>query len=56
MKQQIIQDFFNTALILWLIFILLEISRPGSVQRFINLEYYFYFLLLVLLYRRLLRS
>lgn len=42
----ILQDLFRTSLFLWLFLLLLEFIRPGTVHRFINLEYYFYCLLL----------
>ncbi len=54
-KEQIIKDFFNTALITWLFLLIFEFTRAGSVQRFINLEYYFYFLLLIFLLKRFFR-
>ncbi len=54
-KQQIIKDFFNTALITWLLLLVFEFSRAGSVQRFINLEYYFYFLLFIFLLKRFIK-
>jgi len=37
-----LKDFWNTAFITWLILTLLELFNPGWVQRFINLEYWFY--------------
>ena len=52
-KKQIIQDFFNIALITWFLLLIFELSRSGSVQRFVNLEYYFYFLILVFVVKRL---
>lgn len=41
----IIKDFFKVALWLWLILVLLEILFPGVINRFLNLELYFYALL-----------
>jgi len=41
-----INDLFKTSLFLWLFLVLLEFWRPGTVHRFINLEYYFYLLLI----------
>ncbi len=38
----IIKDFFKVALWLWLVLVLLEILFPGSINRFLNLEIYFY--------------
>jgi len=38
----IIKDFFKVALWLWLVLFLLEILFPGSINRFLNLEIYFY--------------
>lgn len=52
---RIIKDFWNIALGTWLLLLIIEFSRPGRVQRFINLEYWFYFLFffyLVLLFIR----
>jgi len=43
----IINDFFKTAFITWLLLVIFELSNPGMVQRFINLEYYFYLLILI---------
>lgn len=50
MKQSlviIVNDFFKTAFLLWIILLIFEFVNPGMVNRFINLEYYFYFLILV---------
>ena len=41
---KIVKDLFNISLITWFILVMLELSKNGSVQRFINLEYYLYFL------------
>ncbi len=43
---KIIKDFWQTAFLTWLILLILEMFKAGMVQRFINLEYYFYFLFL----------
>ena len=43
----IIKDLFIFSLITWLFLLFLEFSRPGTVHRFVNLEYGFYFLLLL---------
>ena len=43
----IVKDLFIFSLVTWLFLLFLEFSRPGTVQRFLNLEYYFYFLLLL---------
>lgn len=42
----IIKDFFKVALWLWLVLVLLEILFPGAINRFLNLELYFYALVL----------
>lgn len=42
----IIKDFFKVALWLWLILVLLEILFPGAINRFLNLELYFYALVI----------
>lgn len=42
----IIKDFFKVALWLWLVLVLLEILFPGSINRFLNLELYFYALVI----------
>jgi hypothetical protein len=50
MKQSlsiIVNDFFKTVFLLWIILLIFELVNPGMVNRFINLEYYFYFLILV---------
>ncbi len=41
---KIVKDLFNISLITWFILVMLELSKNGLVQRFINLEYYLYFL------------
>lgn len=43
----VIKDFFNVALATWLILVAFEFSKPGMVQRFINLEYWFYILVII---------
>ena len=42
-----IKNFFNAALSTWLILLGFELARPGMVQRFINLEYWFFALLIL---------
>ncbi len=42
-----IKDFFRIALIVWIILVLMELFNPGMVVRYISLEYWFYFLLLL---------
>jgi hypothetical protein len=49
----LLKDFFNITLGTWLILVLLEFFNPGMVARFINLEIWFYGLLLVYLVYRL---
>jgi hypothetical protein len=43
----LVKDFFNVALGTWLILVIFELSKPGMVQRFINLEYWFYILVII---------
>jgi hypothetical protein len=43
----IVKDFFEAALGTWVILLIFELARPGMVQRFINLEYWFYALLIL---------
>lgn len=47
LSRQIYRDFFGIALLTWLILLGIEFFDRGSVHRFINLEYSFYFLLLL---------
>ncbi len=54
-RKIIIKDFFNTAFITWLLLLVYELLSPGAVQRYINLEYYFYFLLLIFVFRQILK-
>lgn len=49
----IVKDFFKTALFTWLILVFLELINVGMVQRFINLEIYFYFLVLVYIFNKI---
>jgi hypothetical protein len=42
-----IKHLFNAALSTWLILLVFELARPGMVQRFINLEYWFFALLIL---------
>lgn len=51
-RKIIIQDFFNTAFGLWLVLLIYELLQPGAVQRYLNLEYYFYFLLLLFIFHQ----
>jgi len=46
------KDFFKTALIVWVCLVLLELLNTGMVQRFINLEIYFYFLILLYIFNK----
>lgn len=52
----IIRDFFNVSLGTWVILVLLEVFNPGMVQRYINLEYWFYFLVIIFIFYRLVRK
>jgi len=45
--RKIIKDLFIISLITWLLLVLIEFLQPGAVQRFINLEYWFYLILLL---------
>jgi hypothetical protein len=49
----IIKDLFNIFFITWIILLFLEFFNPGMVHRLINLEYYFYCLLLLFLILRI---
>ncbi len=53
MIRKLIKELFVIALAVWLLLVVWELSSSGSVQRFINLEYWFYFLLLLGIYLRL---
>lgn len=48
----IIKDFFKVALWLWLVLVLLEILFPGAINRFLNLELYFYALVIFFIIMR----
>lgn len=52
----LLKDFWNTALITWISLVLFEFARPGAVQRFINLEYWFYLLIFLYILIRILRK
>lgn len=43
--KKIYREFFTVALATWLFLLVVEFIDRGSVHRFINLEYGFYFLL-----------
>ena len=51
---KIIKDLFNISLITYLILIILEFMKVGLVQRFINLEYYLYYLIFLFITYRIL--
>ena len=53
MIRKISKELFIIALVTWLILVVWELLSPGSVHRFINLEFYFYGLLLLSLCLRL---
>lgn len=42
--QIILKDFRQVATLTWLVLVIYELYQAGAVQRFVNLEYYFYFL------------
>jgi hypothetical protein len=54
-RKTIVKDFFNTALVTWLVLLAYELLNPGAVHRYLNLEYYFYFLLLLFIFRQILK-
>jgi len=51
--RKIIKELFVISLATWLILVVWELLVAGAVQRFLNLEYWFYFLLILSLYLRL---
>ena len=51
---KIVKDLFNISLITWFILVMLELSKNGLVQRFINLEYYLYYLIFLFIIYRIL--
>lgn len=52
-RQTIIKDFFNVAVMTWLLLLVYELLSPGSVQRHLNLEFYFYFLFILFIFRQI---
>lgn len=52
MIRKIIKELFIVALATWLVLLFWELLSPGSVHRFINLEYWFYGLLILSLILR----
>ncbi len=50
---RMLKDFWQTALATWLILVLFELLRPGMVQRFINLEYWLYSLIVLYIILRI---
>ncbi len=54
-RKVIIKDFFNTAFLTWVFLLFYELLDPGAVQRYLNLEYYFYFLLIIFIFRQILK-
>jgi hypothetical protein len=48
----ITKDFFRVSFITWLVLVFLELINAGMVQRFINLEIYFYFLILIYIFNK----
>lgn len=52
----LIRDFFSIALGTWLVLLCLELWQPGLVNRQIDLEYYFYGLILLYITYRLLKK
>jgi len=54
LRYRIIKDLFNISLITYLILIILEFMKVGLVQRFINLEYYLYYLIFLFIIYRIL--
>jgi hypothetical protein len=47
------RDFFRVSLSLWLVLALFELLNTGMVQRFINLEIYFYILVILYILNRI---
>lgn len=50
---KLVKEFFRVALVVWLILLFLELINPGMVVRFVNLEYYFYALVIIFVITRL---
>ena len=48
-----LKDFFQAALLTWIVLVILELLNPGMVHRFINLEFYFYGLIIIYIFYRL---
>jgi len=52
----LIRDFFNVSLATWFVLLVFEVFNPGMVQRYLNLEYYFYFLIILFIIYRSVRK
>lgn len=50
---KLLKDLFNIALGTWLVLLFLELVNSGMVIRYINLEYYFYILIVLFIINRL---
>jgi len=47
------KDFFRIALVTWLLLVFFEFVNPGMSHRFINLEIYLYFLIIVYIFNKI---
>lgn len=56
LKYILVRDFFNIALGTWIVLVGLESFNAGMVQRHLNLEYWFYFLIAAFIVCRLVRK
>ncbi|MBT4516879.1 MAG: hypothetical protein HOC78_03200 [Candidatus Komeilibacteria bacterium] len=50
------RDFFRVNLTTYLVLVFLELINTGMVQRFINLEIYLYFLMLLYIFNRIINK
>lgn len=53
---KLVYDFWQVAFYTWFLLLIFELLRSGAVQRFINLEYYFYGLIFVYIISRFLKK
>ena len=52
----VVKDFFEAALGTWIVLLLFELARPGMVQRFINIEYWFYGLIIIFIFLKIFKE
>lgn len=52
---KLVYDFWQLAFFTWLVLVIFELLRSGAVQRFINLEYWFYTLIFIYIILRFLK-